>query len=110
MNIYQIEVWGWVFFIFVILVVYKCFCCVFWVDEEFVYVFESIEVVCVILVENIDIEMVCFSEEQVRFVGDKGEVFEEVDLDIVVGDDLGKGQGGGFDVVLVFDDFEVWGD
>ena len=41
--------------------------------------------------ENIDIETVRLSEEQVRFVGDKGEALEEADSDTAVGDDLGKG-------------------
>lgn len=59
--------------------------------------------------KHVDIEFVGFGEEEIGFVGDEGEALEKADAEGAVGDDLGEGQGGGFDVEAAFDDFEVGG-
>lgn len=60
--------------------------------------------------EDVDIETVSLSEQQVGLVGDEGESLEEADAQGAVRDDLGKREGGGLDVVAALDDFEVGGD
>lgn len=57
--------------------------------------------------QDIDVETVRLGEEQVGFIGDEGEAFEEADANAAVGDDLCEGQGSSFDVVAALDDLEV---
>lgn len=80
------------------------------VHEEFVHVLEALELVGAAPAEDVDVELVGLGEQQVGLARDKGEALEEADAQAAVGDDLGQGQGGGFDVEAALDDLEVWRD
>jgi len=57
--------------------------------------------------QNIHIQLVRLSQEQIGLVGDESEALEESNPEAAVGDDLGQGEGGGLDVIAALDDLEV---
>lgn len=57
--------------------------------------------------KDVNVELVGLGEEQVGLGGDEGEALKEADAERAVGDDLGEGEAGSFNVVAALDDLEI---